>query len=94
MCFVSLPFVFWLAALAASTRFRNATPVFQPGLSALLWLAYALVLLAVLLAVPLNSKYLSISILIVAVVVAIRALQVAAPISTKAWNLGALCIVA
>ena len=94
VCFVSLPFVFWLAALAASTRFRKATPVFQPGLSALLWLAYALVLLAVLLAVPLNSKYLSISIFIVAVVVAIRALQVAAPISSKAWNLGALCIVA
>jgi hypothetical protein len=93
VCFVSLPFVFWLAALVAA-RFRRAPPTLPPGLSALLWLGYAFVLLAVLLRVPLTAKYLCISILLVAVVVAIRVLQIGAATPTSAWTLAAIGIVA
>jgi hypothetical protein len=74
VCFVALPSVLWIAA-AWSNRYRWDDEKLSASLGILLWVAYVMALLAIVMHVPIGNKYLCISILIIAIVVLVRSLE-------------------
>jgi hypothetical protein len=66
--------VLWIAA-AWSSRYRWDDEKLSASLGILLWVAYVMALLAIVMHVPIGNRYLCISILIVALVVLVRSLE-------------------
>jgi hypothetical protein len=74
VCFIALPSVLWVAS-ACGLWCHSNNPKLDAALGILLWLAYGMVLLAIILHVPIGSRYLCISILIIALASLVRMLE-------------------
>lgn len=74
VCFIALPSVLWAASVCSLWR-RSDNPRLDAALGMMLWLAYGMVLLAIVLRVPIGNRYLCISILIIALASLVRMLE-------------------